>query len=272
VKTSIAIADISAAPEAFVVWRGFEESIKKAAALGYDGVELALKGADEIQPQWLSKYLKTYNLQVSAITTGRIFAEENLYMTTKDEEKKTRLLEEFFKLIKALSPFTDKINIGRCRGQIEPWDTRGETERRFVNTMGMICDYAKRYGMRILIEPVNRYECNFINTIAEASDLIGEIGRDNCGIHADLFHMNIEEKSMEESLIKYKRQIEYIHVADSNRYAPGMGHINFRKIFETIQKIGYTGWLSVEILPVLEPDEMARKSIEFLKNCQMEFQ
>ncbi len=77
---------------------------------------------------------------------------------------------------------------------------------------------------------------------------------------------------MEESLIKYKRQIEYIHVADSNRYAPGMGHINFRKIFETIQKIGYTGWLSVEILPVLEPDEMARKSIEFLKNCQMEFQ
>lgn len=75
-KTSIAIADISAAPEAFVVWRGFEESIKKAAALGYDGVELALKGADEIQPQWLSEYLKTYNLQVSAITTGRMFAEE----------------------------------------------------------------------------------------------------------------------------------------------------------------------------------------------------
>lgn len=265
-KKSIAIAGSNAGPEAFVVWRGFEESIKKAAVMGYDGVELALKQADEIDPGRLAAYLKKYNMEVSAITTGRIFAEKNLYMTAKAEKKRVELVNGFFEMIKTMSCFTDKINIGRCRGYIETGENRTETEERFIQTMRIICDYAKPYGMDILIEPVNRYECNFINTIPEASEIINKIGRKNCGIHADLFHMNIEEVNMEDSLMKYKEQIKYVHVADSNRYAPGMGHINFRSIFETFQKMDYRDWISVEILPFLDPDEMARKSIDFLNN------
>lgn len=263
-KKSIAIADLNAGQEAFVVWRGFEESIRKASAMGYDGVELALRDADEISAECLSAYLKKYNMEVSAITTGRIFAEKNLYMTAKEEKKKERLIEEFFQLIKCFSGYTRKINVGRCRGYIETGDTKEETEKRFIETMRVICDFARDYHTQILIEPVNRYECNFINTISEAAEIIEKIGRENCGIHADLFHMNIEEASMEQSLIAHQEKIGYIHVADSNRYAPGMGHINFRKIFETIQKIGYTDWVSVEILPGENPDEMARKSIKFL--------
>lgn len=265
-KKSIAIADIHAKPDAFVVWRGFEESIKKASHIGYDGIELALKGAEEINPPLLSSWLKQYNMEVSAITTGQIFSEKKLYMTMKDEAQKMIMIKEFFELIKASSPFTDKINIGRCRGCIELGDSQRETEQRLIHIMRIICDYALTYGMKILIEPVNRYECNFINTLKEAQDILCKIDRKNCGIHADLFHMNIEEPSIENSLVKYQDSIKYIHVADSNRYAPGMGHLNLKAIFDILKEMNYHNWVSVEILPIINPDEMAIKSIEFLKN------
>jgi len=77
-KLSIAIASENALPSAFVVFRGFEKSIRDAAALGYDGVELALKNADEVNPQVIKSLLNETGLQVSCISTGQVFAESGL--------------------------------------------------------------------------------------------------------------------------------------------------------------------------------------------------
>jgi hypothetical protein len=72
------------------------------------------------------------------------------------------------------------------------------------------------------------------------------------------FHMNIEEVSMEDSLIQAKDYLTHVYFADSNRWAPGCGHLDFRKVIKTLKKIDYQGYISAEILPLPDPDTAAR--------------
>jgi sugar phosphate isomerase/epimerase len=80
----------------------------------------------------------------------------------------------------------------------------------------------------------------------------------------DLFHMNIEDASFRESFEAAREFITYVHVADSNRLAPGWGHLPFDEIFSILSDIGYQGYLTVEILPRPDPDSAARQAIRFL--------
>ena len=79
----------------------------------------------------------------------------------------------------------------------------------------------------------------------------------NLGLLADTFHMNIEEVSIEDSLIQAKDYLTHVHFADSNRWAPGCGHLDFRKVIETLKKIDYQDYVSAEILPLPDSDSCA---------------
>ncbi len=264
-KTAVTIAAAEAKASAFVVWRGFEQSIRKAAEYGYDGVELALKDASELQPEILRKWLKETNVEVSCITTGQIFADRGLHFTHPDPAVRNKTIQVFTELIDFAAEFGGIINAGRTRGYVAPNQTREEVEALFVETMRTLCDRAAKKNVSILIEPVNRYEINFINNLDEGAALLEKVQRNNCGLHADVFHMNIEDDNIKDSLIRNGKWVRYIHFADSNRLAPGLGHIDFQEIFDGLKQIDFNGWASVEILPGNDPDVMARSAIEFIK-------
>ena len=264
-KTAVTIAGKHAKSSAFVVWRGFEESIRKAAAFGYDGVELALKGAEEIDSRDLRKWLKDSGMEVSCVTTGQIFADRGLYFTDPDPKRRAEVKDVFYRLIDFSAEFCGLINVGRTRGFIAPEQDRCEVEALFAEVAGDICDYAADRNMQIMIEPVNRYEINFINSLDQCSALLEKIGRSNCGIHADVFHMNIEDDWIGKSLIRNGKWIRYIHFADSNRLAPGLGHLDFDEVMDALREIQYNGWVSVEILPGEDPDAMAKQAIDFIR-------
>ncbi|MDR1558735.1 MAG: sugar phosphate isomerase/epimerase [Clostridiales bacterium] len=84
-----------------------------------------------------------------------------------------------------------------------------------------ICEYALSLGVTILIEPVNRYEINFINFLDEGAALMEKCQFPNCKLMPDVFHMNIEDDNINGSLTRNAKWIGYIHFADSNRLAPG---------------------------------------------------
>jgi len=125
-------------------------------------------------------------------------------------------------------------------------------------------EFAKEYNIRLTLGPVNRYESNFINTLNEGVEFIIRVGASNLGLLADTFHMNIEEVSIYDSLIQAKDYITHVHFADSNRWAPGCGHLDFSKIVQTLKKIGYQGFISAEILPFPDPDNCALLTAETL--------
>jgi len=263
-KIAVAIATQDAMPDAFVVWRGIDESIRKAAQFGYDGVELALKTADQVDPARIRKALDGAGLGLPCISTGQVFAGLGLYFTTTDPAKRAEVIGVFRGLIDLAAQFGACVNVGRARGFIEEGESREATEARFVEVARELAAYAEPKGVTLILEPVNRYEINFINSVREGADLMRKVGAPNMGLMPDLFHMNIEDADIAGELERHAEHVRYVHLADSNRLAPGQGHTDFRAAFDALKRTGFDGWASVEILPKPDPDTAARQAIEFL--------
>lgn len=264
-KLSVVIADHNAAPDAFVVWRGFAASMQKAKTLGFDGVELALKRADEIDRGQLDRLLQENQMEVSCISTGQVFSALHLYLTHPEAEKRDQAVQVYKDLILLAKDYGRLVNIGRARGFVGPGQTREQVEEIFLHELARIADFAADYGVEIILEPVNRYEINFINNLDEGAALLERLGRPNVGLMPDVFHMNIEDDAIDGSLVRNSKWVRYVHLADSNRHAPGWGHLDFPAVFRALQQIGYAGWVSVEILPVPEPDQAAGQAAAFLR-------
>ncbi|MCL6431571.1 MAG: sugar phosphate isomerase/epimerase [Anaerolineae bacterium] len=120
-------------------------------------------------------------------------------------------------------------------------------------------------GVELLLEPVNRYEINYINSVPEALEVLRAAGCPNVRLMPDVFHMNIEDGSIPGSLILAGETIGYVHVADSNRRAPGQGHLNLPEVLMTLEALGYRGYVTAEILPYPDPDTAARAAIRYLR-------
>jgi len=261
-KLAVAVAAGDAPPSAFVVWRGFAESIRKAADVGYHGVELALKTAGEVDPDALAGWLDRAALAVSAITTGQVFAGLGLHFTHTDPDARRRTFEVFGEIIRLAADFGQIVNVGRARGFVAEGQSRRQTEELFLDMARRLCDVAGEVGVTLVVEPVNRYEVNFINNLDEAAELLARVGRDNIGLMPDTFHMNIEDARIGGALAAHGPLVRYIHLSDSNRLAPGQGHLDFAEVFAGLRRGGFDGWASIEILPRPDPDTAARLAAE----------
>ena len=111
--------------------------------------------------------------------------------------------------------------------------------------------HAEKAGIRLAIEPLNRFETYLINRGDQAQVLADAVGP-NCGICLDLFHMNIEESDILGAFRKAKGRIVDVHIADNNRFAPGMGTLDFPAIVETIKGTGYDGALTLEFVATID--------------------
>ena len=264
-NVAVAVATEDAMPNAFVVWRGIEQSIEKAAGYGYNGIELALKNAGQIDPDRLEALLTKHSLCCPCISTGQVFADLGLYFTSTDPDRRAKLLAVFKDLIDLAARFDAMVNIGRARGFIEQGEVEEAATLRFCDVARQLADYAAPRGVTLILEPVNRYEINFIISVEQGAALMRRVDRPNIRLMPDIFHMNIEDRTIGGELERFAEYIAYIHVADSNRLAPGRGHTDFDALFASLRRMRYDGWLSVEILPKPDPDTAARQAIDFLK-------
>lgn len=264
-RLAVTIAGAEALANAFVVWRGFERSINLAAEYGYDGVELALKSADEVPPDDLRRWLLQSGMEISSVSTGQLFAARELCFTSPEADVRRRTEEEFLRLIDFASEFGQMVNIGRVRGSIHPGQTPLQARELLSQSLRRLDGYASDRGVSLVIEPVNRYEINYINTLDQGGELLDALGLGSLGLMPDVFHMNIEDDRIGSALVRNGRHIRYVHLADSNRHAPGDGHIDFEEVFAALNTIHYDGWVTAEILPFPDPDEAARRAVAYLR-------
>jgi 5-keto-L-gluconate epimerase len=267
-KIALAIAPQDAEPSSFVVFRDrLEVSIAKVARMGYDGIELALRQADEVDPAHVTSLLVDHGLSISAVSTGRVAAEQKVWLTSSNEANRARALEIIGGLVELAARLgARRVNIGRVRGSVQTGETVETANARFADGIGEVAAHALPLGIDIVVEPVNRYEINFVNSVdPDGIRLIQRVGLANVKLMPDVFHMNIEDASIAASLVAAGSLVGYVHLADSNRCAPGRGHIDFIAIFDALKTIGYDDWVAVEILPCPTADQAALEAIAYLR-------
>jgi len=106
--------------------------------------------------------------------------------------------------------------------------------------------YAKAAGIKLSIEPLNRFETYFLNSCADSAKLVDAIGLDNVGFLFDTFHSNIEEKKVGEAIKGAAKQINHVHISANDRATPGEDHVRWDDAFGALKAIGYDGWLTIE--------------------------
>ncbi len=241
------------------------DGIKRAKELGYDGVEIAIRDPRVVDPVQIKKIVDENNIEIAAIGTGQAYNQEGLCMTSPDKIIRKKTIERLMLQIDFASYFGAHLIIGLIRGSIKDISYE-EGVKLFIEGLTEIGEYAKEKGIKIVIEPINRYELNFINCVDDALPILNKVGMPHVGLLLDTFHMNIEEPIIEESIKKAGDNILHFHVADSNRWPPGYGHLNFESIFSALFSIGYDGYVSGEMLPKPTPYESMKKTIEYLNN------
>jgi sugar phosphate isomerase/epimerase len=156
--------------------------------------------------------------------------------------------------------------IGGVRGTLTGSDRdRVGQYRRAVETLRRYAEHALPQKVSLVVEPINRYETNFLNTIDEALQFISEVNMDNLGVLPDTFHMNIEEVTLAESLRSAGERVLHVQFTDSNRRAAGQGHIDFHELAAVLRAAGYRGYVSTETLPLPDSRTAAQQAIEFFR-------
>ena len=125
---------------------------------------------------------------------------------------------------------------------------RSAEEDRQVLLEGLseLGEHAASAGVAVLFEPLNRYEDHMVHTLGEAVDLCEAVGLPSVKVMADFFHMNIEEQDLVGAITQAGQYLAHVHLADSNRLQPGMGHTNFGPAFQALKQIGFDGYMALE--------------------------
>jgi sugar phosphate isomerase/epimerase len=136
-------------------------------------------------------------------------------------------------------------------GKVVPDGTPEEEWRWVVEGLKEVYAHATKAGVRMAIEPLNRFETYFINRGDQALALAADVGP-NCGVCLDMFHMNIEEKDLYATIRNVGKKLFDFHVAENNRLAPGMGGHDWKRVVATLREIDYQGALTLEIVAPID--------------------
>jgi sugar phosphate isomerase/epimerase len=210
----------------------------------------------------LELILKEVALPVSAIGTGQAYGEEGLSFTHPESSVREKAIQRIKAQVRFAAGLNAVVIVGLMRGKIEEGVTEDQADE-WMSSALIECT-KENSAVKIAIEPINRYETDLLNTVEATLGFVNKLALDNIGLLLDTFHMNIEEPSMFQSIEAAKDRLFHFHVADSNRWHPGAGHIDFKQIVTQLDRIGYEGYLSAEIMPFPDPDTAALKTKEVL--------
>jgi len=245
----------------------FSERLRKAAQLGYDGVELMAARPGGLDAREIHARVSAQGLEVAAVASGAVYMVDGLTLLAADEEVGRRAVARLYALIDLAAALgAPLVTVGGFRGRLA-WAGGGSPAwARLVETLGGAAGRAAAKGVRLVLEPLNRYESDVVNNAAEGLALIEEVGHSHLGLLLDTFHVNIEEPSLCGCFRQAMAagRLWHVHLGDSNRLPPGQGHIDFGGIVAALRQVGYAGYLSAELLPRPDPDAAAAATIEYM--------
>ena len=251
-KTSLAIPSF----EDFESKADLESRLGRIAEWGYDAVEPMLCDPSKIDGEATRSLLESLGLGLSGLRTGLTYQREGLNLSDPDpgvRERTVRRLIEGAELA-ATFPGATLLN-GFIQGPLQEGVDVEQACEWIAEGLGTCCERAGEIGVVVCLEAVNRYELPYNNTLADVQRILERVAAPNLLMLIDTFHMNIEEAHIGASIESFGPSVGAVHLADSNRQVPGRGHLDFGEVLRALKKIGYGGYLTVEVGPGADGDE-----------------
>lgn len=248
------------------VSRPLPEAITRAAALGYDAIEIMPRAFDDPQPTSLRNLAARHGLAVAGLASGFLAIERGLTFTHPDPAIRQNAVDGCRRCLQmAQQAGAAMVSIGVIRGKLQPGLDYDRAMGHLQACVREVGAGARERGVTLVLEPGNRYETGFLHTVADAVAFLDAVNVPSVQLMLDTFHMNIEEASIPDAILLAGPHLAHVHLADSNRRAPGWGHLDFDAVGKALRTAGYHGGLGLEM--VFEPDfdAAARQGIEFVR-------
>jgi len=246
----------------WILWDDLGKSFRSAAALGYDSVELFTEGPEAGNPGEIESLLEETNLTIGAVGTGAGKVLRGLSLTDPSKDIREQARAFIGEMIAFGARFGAPAIIGSMQGSHGGDVSREEALGWLAEALEDLGDTSTAAGVKLIYEPLNRYETNLFNRFTEAADFLDGLSTNGVTLLADLFHMNIEEADISATLREGARHIGHVHFADSNRRPVGCGHTEMGPIAETLKSLGYEGCVSAEAFAWPDSEAAARQTIE----------
>jgi sugar phosphate isomerase/epimerase len=256
---------VSLVPESrsgpFVYHLPLGEGIAAAAAAGFDAVEIFPTHPDDLDGFALRDLLRRHGVGLAAMGTGAGWLQRKLCLTDADPHVRATAEDFIGSVIDFAGGFGAPAILGSMQGRHGGDVSREQALEWLAKSLEQLGPRAHALGVPFLYEPLNRYETNLFNTVAEAAAFLGTLRTRNVKLLCDLFHMNIEEGDIAASLRSAGSRVGHVHFADTNRRAVGLGHLDVGPIAEALREIGYAGYVSAEVLPLPDAATAARQTM-----------
>ncbi len=253
---------ISLVPEArggpFVFWDDIERGCASAAALGFHAVEVFAPSVEVLEKLEVARVIQSHGLKLSAAGTGAGWLLHQLTLTHADREIRRQAREFARGIIEWAAQFGAPAIIGSMQGRDA--DKEGAL-KRLAEELAVLSGHAAGLGACLIYEPLNRFETNLINRLGDGVEFLAAHRLDHVKLLPDLFHMNIEEVSIQAALEQAGSRIGHLHLADSNRRAMGFGHTPVSPVARALERIGYEGYVSGEVVSWPDPEGAARQTM-----------
>jgi D-psicose/D-tagatose/L-ribulose 3-epimerase len=219
--------------------------LEKIKETGFDGVEIPIFGGDDPHYHKLRKKLDELQLKASTVTV----ATPEANAISPDPAVRKAAVERLKTIVRQSAIVGADIMCGPFHQALGVFSGSGPTEEemeRAADVHRAVADEAQRQGVVLTIEFLNRFECYFLTTTADAAAYVRRVDHPNFKAMFDTFHANIEEENLAKAYSDNAAEIAHIHICNNDRGVPGRGHIDFRPIFHAIKSSGYNGWLTIE--------------------------
>jgi sugar phosphate isomerase/epimerase len=261
--------------ETFQDWP-FEKAFALAAECGYQGIEIApftidhdVRKISGIRRRETRRQAEKAGLEIVGLH-WLLAKTEGYHVTSPDAAVRRRTAEYLGELARFCGDLGGKVMVFGSPKQRDllPGVSRAEAMKYAAEVIDQTVPTLQKTGTRLALEPLAPSETNFMNTAADAVELIGLVNSPQCRLLLDCKAMSSEPTPMPELIRKHAAMLIHFHANDPNLQGPGFGKLDFVPIFQALREVDYPGWVSVEVFDYTPGVEaLARKSIEYMKKC-----
>jgi sugar phosphate isomerase/epimerase len=235
------------------------------ANLGYGGIELSAFHPLPYSIDDVLRLTRKHNLPVVSLLSGWSYANEKLCLSSPDAGTRKRAVERLGDYARQAGKLGAIAVVGLMQGlrSDEPDDTRAND--RIADCLRQVAKVAAGEGTTVVIEPVNHLQVGFNHTAVEAAALVDKVGAPALSYMLDTIHMNIEERSIVETIRGHGPRIRHFHLCETNGAPFGTGNLDFRAVLVALKDSGYGHWISVKIYRQADWEHGSRSALEFLR-------